>query len=121
MADNNRLIDYGHEQVLARGVEEKAGDLSGRKDFLSRIIDNHDKKTVWQPSQADLDTESLNMMNAGADPYSSVLAGVFFYLVHNPEVLQKAISEVRCVPRSSYIVLTLTAMQINICYCRRNC
>ncbi|KAF2119541.1 benzoate 4-monooxygenase cytochrome P450 [Lophiotrema nucula] len=95
VVDNNRLIDFGHEQVLARDVEEKAGDLSGRKDFLSRIIKNHDKKTGWQPTQADLDTESLNMMNAGADPYSSVLAGIFFYLVHNPEVLQKATSEVR--------------------------
>lgn len=95
VVDNNRLINYGHEQVLARDLGEKAGALSGRNDFLSRIIDNHDKKSGWQPSQADLDTEALNFINAGADPYLGVLAGILFYLVHNLSALQKATLEVR--------------------------
>jgi cytochrome P450 len=48
-----------------------------------------------RPSLADLGTEGLNLILAGADPYSSVLAGAFFYLVHNPDCLRKATEEVR--------------------------
>jgi cytochrome P450 len=68
---------------------------SERIDFLSRLVNNEDKKTGMRPSLADLGTEGLNMINAGADPYSGVLAGVFFYLVHNSKALQTATEEVR--------------------------
>jgi cytochrome P450 len=62
---------------------------------MSHLVAAKDKKTGMRPSLADLGTEGLNVMNAGADPFSGVLAGLFFYLVHNPEALQKAIEEVR--------------------------
>ncbi|CAO2649685.1 Nn.00g009770.m01.CDS01 [Neocucurbitaria sp. VM-36] len=97
VADNNRLIDYASSQVEAqlanREVEKHAAN--DRIDFLSRLVGVEDKKTGWQPSSADLGTESLNMIMAGADPFSSVLVGAIFYLVHNPETLQKATTEVR--------------------------
>ncbi|KAF2731922.1 cytochrome P450 [Polyplosphaeria fusca] len=98
VVDNNRLIDYANEQVKSRGIEEiqeKGASGHGRKDLLSRVIDNYDKKTGWRPTQAELDTESLNMINAGADPYSGTMAGVIFYLVHNRASLEKATAEVR--------------------------
>jgi cytochrome P450 len=59
------------------------------------LVNAEDKKTGMRPSLPDLGTEGLNMINAGADPFSGVLAGVFFYLAHNPEALQKATQEVR--------------------------
>jgi cytochrome P450 len=68
---------------------------SERIDFLSRLVNNEDKKTGMRPSLADLGTEGLNMINAGADPYSGVLAGIFFYLAHNPHAFQEAANEVR--------------------------
>jgi cytochrome P450 len=68
---------------------------SDRIDFLSRLVDAEDRKTGLRPTLADLGTESLNMINAGADPFSSVLAGAIFYFVHNPETLEKATKEVR--------------------------
>ncbi|KAF2465350.1 cytochrome P450 [Lindgomyces ingoldianus] len=109
--DNNRLIEYASAQVgaRARGTRNESGDWSGkvnkngndeeadteRIDFLSHLINKPDQKSGWRPTRADLDTECLNMMNAGADPFSSVLAGAIFYLVHNPTALQKATAEVR--------------------------
>lgn len=99
VSDNNRLIDYSHSQARARtslSDTEKQAD-SGRTDFMSRLVDAEDKKTGLRPSLADLGTEGLNLINAGADPFSSVLAGAFFYLTHNPETLQKVTEEVRYV------------------------
>ncbi|KAL6704672.1 hypothetical protein ACN47E_007954 [Coniothyrium glycines] len=97
VVDNNRLIDYASAQVKSRmdGVATEKKDNCERTDFLSYLVATTDKKTHWQPTFADLSTESLNVMNAGADPFSSVLAGVFFYLAHNPEVLRLATEEVR--------------------------
>ncbi|KAF2186670.1 benzoate 4-monooxygenase cytochrome P450 [Zopfia rhizophila CBS 207.26] len=97
VVDNNRLIDHANGQVQARSGErnEEKGDSPNCKDFLSYLVSAKDRKTGWQPTRADLDTECLNMMNAGADPYSGVLAGVIFYLLHNETVLRKATSEIR--------------------------
>lgn len=95
--DNNRLIDYAHRQakVQTSEVEHVIMEKGQRVDFLSHIVNAEDKKTGLRPSLADLGTEGLNMINAGADPFSSVLAGAIFYLVHNEEALQKTIEEVR--------------------------
>lgn len=110
VTDNNRLIDYAHSQAhmqTSAGYEEKG--LSGRIDFLSHLVKAEDKKTGQRPTIPYLGTESLNMINAGADPFSSVLAGALFYFLHNPETLMKATEEVRytisLVPRSSQLIL----------------
>ncbi|KAL5414840.1 hypothetical protein PMIN03_002975 [Paraphaeosphaeria minitans] len=94
--DNNRLIDYGKAQVQARrGNEGNQKDFSNGKDFLSKLAYNGDKKTGWQPTLLDLDTESLNMIIAGADPFSEVFTGTLFYLVHNADCLKKVTDEIR--------------------------
>jgi cytochrome P450 len=96
--DNNRLIDYGKEQVQARRSNESGEKgFHDAKDFLSKLAYHDDKKTGWRPSALDLDTESLNMIIAGADPYSQVFTGALFYLVHNPDCLAKITEEIRCV------------------------
>jgi cytochrome P450 len=101
--DNNRLIDYGKAQVQARrgneGAEKGSHDA---KDFLSKLAYHDDKKTGWRPATLDLDTESLNMIIAGADPYSEVFTGVLFYLVHNPDCLAKATAEIRYVRQTQH-------------------
>jgi hypothetical protein len=65
----------------------------------------------WKPKTlADLGTEGLNMINAGADPFSGVLAAALFYLVHNTDALRKATEEVRYVKHpTSPSKLTLAA------------
>lgn len=97
VADNNRLIDYSHKESQKRVSELKEKKLAGsrRIDLLSHLVFAEDKKTGLRPSLADLGTEGLNMIMAGADPYSSVLAGAFFYLTHNPSALAKVTEEVR--------------------------
>lgn len=91
------MIDYSHQQAQAHTSPSEAEKQTESKPvhFLSHLIHAQDKKTGRRPSLADLGNESLNMINAGADPYSSVLAGAFFYLLHNPETLRKATEEVR--------------------------
>ena len=82
-------------QVQQAEIDMKKFTNNNRIDFLSRLIGAEDKKTGWHPTIADLGSESLNMINAGADPFSSVLAGAIFYLLHNPTCLEKATQEVR--------------------------
>lgn len=97
MQDNNRLIDYGKDQVQARLSSDEGNEkgFRDRIDFLSKLAFNEDKKSGWRPTSLDLDTESLNMIIAGADPYSQVVTGAIFYLVHNPACLKKVTGEVR--------------------------
>ena len=100
VTDNNRLINYASSVIESRTCNEKEDLKKGRGnqiDFLSHLVGHGDKKTGWQPTRTDLNTECLNMINAGADPYSSVAAGIIFYLLHNPDALRKATSEVRYV------------------------
>ena len=94
--DNNRLIDYGKAQVQARRANDAhEKGFPDANDFLSRLAYNTDRKTGWHPSALDLDTESLNMIIAGADPFAQVFTGTLFYLVHNPECLEKVTAEIR--------------------------
>ncbi|CAN9251030.1 unnamed protein product [Alternaria alternata] len=97
VTDNNRLIDYGATQVqLQQSEVEAEKDTNAQKvDFLSHLVTAKDKKTDWHPSTADLGTESLNLMNAGADPFSGVLAGAIFYLVRNQDALRGVTQEIR--------------------------
>jgi cytochrome P450 len=98
VTDNNRLIDFAISQVEAQSGNIQSGEkdpLADPNNLLSRLVNTRDKKTGWQPTRADLDTESLNLMNAGQDPYSGALAALIFYLVHNADALEKATREVR--------------------------
>jgi cytochrome P450 len=109
--DNNRLIDYSHSQARERTLRLKSEKQGERGiDFLSRLVEAEDKKTELKPTLADLGTEGLNMINAGADPFSGVLAAALFYLVHNTDALRKATEEVRYVKHpTSPSKLTLAA------------
>lgn len=90
------MIDYAYGQAKGRMEELREGKrIDGRVDFLSHIVVAEDKKTELKPTLADLGTEGLNMINAGADPYSSILAAALFYLCHNPETLAKVTQEIR--------------------------
>lgn len=94
VAENVTLVNFCSKEIESRLEGKKQVDDS-RADFLSRIINTEDKKTGWRPTRADLDTEALNLVMAGADPYASIMAAVFFYLVHNETVLKRATAEVR--------------------------
>ena len=98
VTDNNRLIEFASSQVQHQScnIRDAEKELSTyRNSLLSRLVHTLDRKTGWQPTRADLDTESLNLINAGVDPYSGALAALIFYLVNNTEALEKATTEVR--------------------------
>jgi hypothetical protein len=122
VTDNNRLIDYSHSQayvrILARDSKKQSG--SARTTFMSRLANAEDKISGMRPSLGDLGNECLNMINAGADPFSSVLAGAFFYLANNLEALRQATGEVRYVCSLCNHDQLLTYTQLNIQFAIRN-
>jgi len=95
--DNIRLVDHASSQAAARlanqaNVEKRA---VGTQDLASILAEGKDRKTGWTPTREDLNSECLNMMLAGADPYSGALAACFFYLLKNERCLQKLVDEIR--------------------------
>lgn len=48
-----------------------------------------------RPDRSELNSGSLNIINAGADLFAGVLAAAFFYLLHNQCALRKATKEIR--------------------------
>lgn len=95
LADNARLVKFCSNEIGSRLEGKKREVSSDRPDLLSRIVHGEDKKTGWRPTRADLDTEALNLVMAGADPYASIMAAAFFYLAHNKPALERATAEVR--------------------------
>ncbi|OCK92438.1 cytochrome P450 [Cenococcum geophilum 1.58] len=59
------------------------------------LLNNIDRKTGSRPDRSELNSRSLNIINAGADPFAGVLAAAFFYLLHNQCALRKATKEIR--------------------------
>lgn len=98
VTDNNRLIEFASSQVQTQSCNIRSAqkELSTYSDgLLSHLVNTQDRRTGWQPTRAELDTESLNFINAGVDPYSGALTALIFYLVNNTEALEKVTTEVR--------------------------
>jgi len=59
------------------------------------LLNNIDRKIGRRPDRSELNSGSLNIINAGADLFAGVLAAAFFYLLHNQCALRKATKEIR--------------------------
>ncbi|KAK5166548.1 uncharacterized protein LTR77_008091 [Saxophila tyrrhenica] len=96
--DEMRFYQYSDE-VLADRVaqEEKAGrddDSSARKDMMHYILNAKDPQTGEGFSRQHLTAESGLLIAAGADTTSTTLAAAFFYLLHNPRVMELLVKEI---------------------------
>ena len=97
--DNAILVQYASERFAARVAAEKAAIASGkpthRKDFMHYLLNSHDPKTGWKPSETELKSDSLLLIGAGADTIATTVSAILFYLLRNPATLERAKAEVR--------------------------
>lgn len=91
-------VNYAIDQLDRRIEKEKEsqrGEKDIPKDLMHYLLNNIDRKTGSRPDRSELNSRSLNIINAGADPFAGVLAAAFFYLLHNQCALRKATKEIR--------------------------
>jgi cytochrome P450 len=86
-----RFFGYFHSQVDQR----IASNNEARKDFMSYLLEAQDPETGIGFTRNELDAESGLLITAGSDTSSGALTAIMFYLLHNPQALGKATSEVR--------------------------
>jgi cytochrome P450 len=66
-----------------------------RKDFFHYLLNAKDPETGEGFAMPELWAEASLLIVAGSDTSSTSLAGTFFYLTHNPDILAKIAEEVR--------------------------
>ena len=91
-AGRARYMQYSKGQAAERS--KKGLDVEA-KDFFYYLLKAKDPETGNGFSKAELWGESNLLIIAGSDTTSTALAATFFYLVHNPEKLEKLTQEVR--------------------------
>ena len=82
---------YSKAQALER---TKVGADSDRKDFFYYLLNAKDPETGKGFTIPELWGESNLLIIAGSDTTSTALAASFFYLVHNPDKLEKVSKEI---------------------------
>jgi cytochrome P450 len=85
-------MQYSKLQAAER---TKIGLDTNRKDFFYYLLNARDPETGAGFTGPELWGESNLLIIAGSDTTSTALASAFFYLVHNPKVLEKLNMEVR--------------------------
>jgi cytochrome P450 len=91
-ASRAQYMAYSRAQAMER---TKLGLDVDRKDFFYYLLNAKDPETGRGFSKDELWGESNLLIIAGSDTTSTALAATFFYLVHNPHVLEELIEEVR--------------------------
>lgn len=90
MEKREKLFAIGREAAMKR-----KGDRSkdGRADFMEFLLKHSEEKEPI--SDAELGSNAHILFMAGSETTSTLLAGVTYYLLRNPEVMAKAVKEVR--------------------------
>jgi cytochrome P450 len=87
-----KYMAYSKAQAAERS---KVGLDTDRKDFFYYLLNARDPETGKGFTSPELWGESNLLIIAGSDTTSTALAAAFFYLVHNPDKLDKLSQEVR--------------------------
>lgn len=85
-------MKYSRSQAMER---TKLGLDVDRRDFFYHLLNAKDPETGKGFSMDELWGESNLLIIAGSDTTSTAMAGTFFYLAHNVEVLKKLCEEIR--------------------------
>ncbi|KAH8588815.1 cytochrome P450 [Bisporella sp. PMI_857] len=90
-AQRMQYISFAKSQAAER---TKIGTETDRKDFFYYLLNAKDPETGKGFTTPELWGESNLLIIAGSDTTSTALAAAFFYLVHNPEKLDKLAKEI---------------------------
>ncbi|RDW74792.1 hypothetical protein BP6252_05934 [Coleophoma cylindrospora] len=74
---------------------EKSSGIGQRKDFFYWLVNATDADGNPGYTMPELWLEARTLLTAGSDTSSIVLAAAFFYICHNPRVLEKLQAELR--------------------------
>lgn len=92
--DDRRFYQYAESVLRERiAAEEREGET--RKDIMHHLLHAQDPMTGNGFNREQLTVESSLLIAAGADTTSLTLAAAFFYLVHNPRVMEILVEEIR--------------------------
>ena len=81
-----------HFDIVINRVKRRIAFDSGRPDFISSIIQHNSKKAM---SGTELLSNASTLIAAGTETVASVLPGITYLLVKHPEVMLRAVNEVR--------------------------
>ncbi|KAJ8116848.1 hypothetical protein OPT61_g1828 [Boeremia exigua] len=87
-----QYMQYSKGQAMER---TKLGLEADRKDFFYYLLNAKDAETGEGFTMNELWGESNLLIIAGSDTTSTAMSGTFFYLAHNPKVLEKLCKEIR--------------------------
>ncbi|EFR01588.1 isotrichodermin C-15 hydroxylase [Nannizzia gypsea CBS 118893] len=94
--DGRRYNEYGAEQMSKRLQATEINDPDfPKKDLMHYLINAKDPETGQGLTGGELAAESSLLIAAGSDTTSTALSGAIFYLIHNPECLEKARTEIQ--------------------------
>lgn len=91
--DDQRFHEIARTVVGERIAAE--GKRPARKDIMHHLLNAKDPVTGDRFSRGQLNVESSLLIAAGADTTSLTLAAAFFYLLHNPRVMDNLVKEIR--------------------------
>ncbi|KAM5436431.1 hypothetical protein MferCBS31731_005922 [Microsporum ferrugineum] len=93
--DGKRYTAYAADQLSQRlKATEKNDPDFPKKDLMHYLINAKDPETGNGLSRAELAAETSLLIAAGSDTTSTALSGVIFYLLHYPECLERATTEI---------------------------
>jgi cytochrome P450 len=92
--DDKRFFQYA-EGILGERIAAEGKGAEARNDIMHHLLQATDPVTGKGFSREQLNVESSLLIAAGADTTSVTLAAAFFYLLHNPSVMDKLVDEVR--------------------------
>ncbi|KMQ44421.1 hypothetical protein A7C99_1474 [Trichophyton rubrum] len=94
--NGKRYNEYCAEQMSKRLQSTDVNDPGcHKKDLMHYLIDAKDPETGQGLTRAELAAESNLLVAAGSDTTSTALSGAIFYLIHNPECLEKTKTEIQ--------------------------
>ena len=88
-----RNYQYAAEKTDKRLAQERAED--GRGDFWDHVLKKGEDPENGGMSRKEMESNASVMVLAGSETTATMLSGTTFHLLRNPDILQKATSEVR--------------------------
>ena len=82
-------------RIATRCVKHRVESGVTRDDMLERLIEGLREKEGGRVSQADVVTEAMLLLTAGADTTANSLTAIIYYILVNPNVLAKVLQELK--------------------------
>lgn len=116
--DDLKFYKYAEDVLDERIAAEEKAEGEARKDIIHNLLYATDPTTGEKFSHEQLKVESSLLIAAGADTTSLTLAAAFFYLIHNPRVLETLTEEVKSAFSSASIDELAPSKLITLPYLR---